>query len=141
MMKRFLLIGLLCWASVSMVAQIADIWATMPDSICPYLVMQQRHYMAENAKVGLRDTLPNRMEGHSVIDSLNVAAKYIRVSISPTVTQELFLRNDTIVLVHTLCAPICTTFTRYYNFTWKLLGYEISPFDPALTDEQKILFL
>ena len=45
--------------------------------------------------------------------------------------------QDTVTVVQTLCAPLCSTTTRQYNYAWFLLGETRSKWDAELTDEEK----
>lgn len=143
-MRKALLIGLLLCVSLFTRAQIAQVWIGMPDSLCPYLNVQQRKLLLDNAVKGVFDSIPNQLGGTSQMESLDKANNSLRVRLSKSLTMQLTLHLDTLQLAgstveieQTLCAPICATLTRQYSLTWTLLSQTMSKWDAELTDEEK----
>jgi len=109
----------------------------MPDSLCPYLNIQQRKFMLDYALRGSFDTIPNQLQGRSCIELFDPQNDVLRVRLTSSLTAELRAGADTITLVETICAPICSTLTRKYNYAWILLGESLSPWDAEQTEEEK----
>lgn len=143
-MRKALLIGFLLIVSLFTHAQIAQVWIGMPDTLCPYLNMHQRKLLFDNASKGVFDSIPNQLGGSSQMESLDKTENSLRVRLSRSLTMRLTLRidslqlaNSTIELEQVLCAPICSTLTRQYSLSWKLLTESKSKWDAELTDEEK----
>ena len=143
-MKRALLIGLLAVVSLCTRAQIAQVWVGMPDSLCPYLNIQQRKMLLDNALKGIFDSIPNQLGGSSQIEAVDKANNSIRVRLTRSLTMQLSLQvdtlqleNTTIRLEQTLCAPICSTLIRQYSLSWVLQDETRSLWDAEQSDEEK----
>jgi hypothetical protein len=61
-----------------------------------------------------------------------------------TSVRDTLLTNDSIVVVHTVCAPICSSCVRVYNKEWQFLGNLIPPikttFPEAYIEDGKLLW-
>ena len=143
-MRRAFLIGLLVTASLFTHAQIAQVWIGMPDSLCPYLNIQQRKLLLDNALKGVFDSIPNQLGGSSQMEAVDKANNSLRVRLTRSLTMQLSLRvdtlhleNSTIQLEQTLCAPICSTLFRQYSLSWILLAQTRSKWDAEQSDEEK----
>lgn len=112
-------------------------WIFMPDSLCPYLTSQHRRMLCDQASRGVYDTIPNQLGGQSWIESLDNDNALLRVRLTNALTMELSLRQDTVVLAETVCAPLCSTITRTYNLSWVLLSETRSPWDAEQTEEER----
>lgn len=108
---------------------------TMPDSVCPYLDSQQRFTLATQATKGVYDTIPNKLGGRSWVEERTEQSVTYRLT--PSLTMQVEAKADTIIVVETICAPICSTLTRQYSLSWALLSETISKWDAELTDEEK----
>ncbi|MBQ8386339.1 MAG: DUF3256 family protein [Paludibacteraceae bacterium] len=42
--------------------------------------------------------------------------------------------NDSIIVIHTVCAPICSSHVRVYNKEWQYLGVLKAPFKSAFPE-------
>lgn len=135
-MRKTLVIGLLMLAFTAQ-AQIEQVWVSMPDSLCPYLNVQQRKFMLDYALRGSLDTIPNQLQGRSCIEQLDRTHNILRVRLTSALTAELQAGTDTITLIETVCAPLCSTLTRHYNYAWMLLGESRSAWDAEQTEEEK----
>ena len=142
MRKAFFIAFLLLALGVQ--AQVAQVWIGMPDSLCPYLNVQQRKLLYDNALKGVFDSIPNQLGGSSQMELLDKTNNSLRVRLSRSLTMQLALRvdtlqpaNSTIEIEQTLCAPICSTLTRQYTLSWTLLAATMSKWDAELTDEEK----
>ena len=58
--------------------------------------------------------------------------------------RDTLLTNDSIIVIHTICAPICSSCARVYNKEWKILGNMTPPiktvFPEAYIEEGKLLW-
>jgi hypothetical protein len=58
--------------------------------------------------------------------------------------RDTLLTNDSIIVIHTICAPICSSCARVYNKEWKFLGNMTPPiktvFPEAYIEEGKLLW-
>lgn len=135
-MRKAWFIALLLLA-LSAQAQVAQVWVSMPDSLCPYLNAQHRKVLWEQAARGVFDTIPNQLGGQSFITAIDKENNVLSVQLTQSMTMELTLQTDTIVLTETVCAPLCSTLTRRYNYAWMLLSETHSPWDAEQTDEEK----
>ena len=58
--------------------------------------------------------------------------------------RDTLLTNDSIIVIHTICAPICSSCARVYNKEWKFLGNMTPPiktvFPEAYIEDGKLLW-
>mgnify|MGYP006313957949 CR=1 FL=1 len=45
-----------------------------------------------------------------------------------TSVRDTLITNDSIIVIHTVCAPICSSHARVYNKEWQLMGELQAPF-------------
>ena len=68
----------------------------------------------------------------------NIAAEDI------TSVRDTLITNDSIIVIHTVCAPICSSHARVYNKEWQLIGVLKPPFKSAFPEayieENKLLW-
>ena len=61
-----------------------------------------------------------------------------------TSTCDTLLTNDSIIVIHTVCAPICSSCARVYNKEWQFLGNLTPPiktaFPEAYIEDGKLLW-
>lgn len=107
----------------------------MPDSLCPYLNSQQRVLLLTDAAKGVYDTIPNQLGGRSWIEESSDSTVTFHLTHSMTMTLEA--SADTVTVIQTLCAPICSFTTRTYNKDWNLLYETRSKWEAEQTDEEK----
>lgn len=123
----------------------------MPDSVCPFLTEQQRLSMMQYAKAGLTDTIINQFDGKTYLDSINLPAGYLRAQITANMTMELTtesvvlekvenqaIAEERIRVSKTVCAPICSTITTWYDFAWNVLKREKEPWQIEQNDDEKV---
>ncbi|MBQ0033771.1 MAG: DUF3256 family protein [Bacteroidales bacterium] len=150
-MKKLTFVLLIMLASAGVRAQVAIAWINLPDSICPFLQEQQRFTLLQYAKAGLKDSIENQFDGHSYIDSINLTDGFIRAQIAPNMTLELAteaqivaqegdeaIAEDNNRVSITVCAPICSTITTWYDKNWKFLRREKQPWSIEQTEEEKL---
>ena len=47
---------------------------------------------------------------------------------APTSKRDTLVLSDSIVVIHTVCAPICSSHARVYNKEWQVIGELQAPF-------------
>ncbi len=62
----------------------------------------------------------------------------------PTSVLDTLIGSDSIVVIHTVCAPICSSCARVYNKEWQFLGNITPPiqtaFPEAYIEDGKLLW-
>lgn len=150
-MKKILLLIWLTASCLCAQAQVAEAWITMPDSLCPFLTEQQRLSMLQYAKAGLTDTIANQFEGKSYLDSVDLQHNYISAQITGNMQMELTTEDKIVAeegdeaiaecvyrIRTTVCAPLCSTITKWYNRLWELIRSEKEPWDIERTEEDRM---
>lgn len=54
--------------------------------------------------------------------------------VEPTSVLDTLIGSDSIVVIHTVCAPICSSHARVYNKEWKEIGVLQPPFRSAFPE-------
>ena len=74
----------------------------------------------------------------------NAVASELQNDYEVTSVRDTLLTNDSIVVVHTVCAPICSSCARVYNKEWQFLGNLTPPikttFPEAYIEDGKLLW-
>ena len=55
-------------------------------------------------------------------------------SAEPTSKRDTLVLGDSIVVIHTVCAPICSSHARVYNKEWQPIGELQAPFTSIFTE-------
>ena len=59
-------------------------------------------------------------------------------------TRDKLITNDSIIVIHTVCAPICSSHARIYNKEWQEIGVLKAPFKSifpeAYIENEKLLW-
>ena len=69
-----------------------------------------------------------------VIGMLLLVAGFVRANDTTQVvcdvisTRDTLITNDSIIVIHTVCAPICSSHARVYNREWQEIGVLKAPF-------------
>ena len=53
---------------------------------------------------------------------------------SITSSKDTLILADSIIVIHTVCAPICSSHVRVYNKEWKEIGVMKAPFQSAFPE-------
>ena len=64
----------------------------------------------------------------------NAVASELRNDYEVTSVRDTLLTNDSILVIHTVCAPICSSHVRVYNKEWQYLGALKAPFKSAFPE-------
>ena len=141
-MKKRLVIWLisLCACAAWGQTSVAEAWLSMPDSLCPFLSHQHRLQMLQYAKACLSDTLENKFEGRSYIDSLDLSVNYLSVQLTPNLHFSLHTVDSIITIEQVVCAPICNATTCVYSADWRLIRREKQPWKIEQTAEDTIQY-
>ena len=74
----------------------------------------------------------------------NAVASELQNNDDITSTCDTLLTNDSIIVIQTVCAPICSSCARVYNKEWQFLGNLTPPiktaFPEAYIEEGKLLW-
>ena len=74
----------------------------------------------------------------------NAVASELQNNDDITSTCDTLLTNDSIIVIHTVCAPICSSCARVYNKVWQFLGNMTPPiqtaFPEAYIEDGKLLW-
>ena len=58
----------------------------------------------------------------------NAVASELQNDYEVTSVRDTLLTNDSILVIHTVCAPICSSHVRVYNKEWEEIGVLKAPF-------------
>lgn len=64
----------------------------------------------------------------------NAVASELQNDYEVTSVRDTLLTNDSILVIHTVCAPICSSHVRVYNKEWQCLGVLKAPFKSAFPE-------
>lgn len=64
----------------------------------------------------------------------NAVASELQNDYEVTSVRDTLLTNDSILVIHTVCAPICSSHVRIYNKEWQYLGVLKAPFKSAFPE-------
>ena len=64
----------------------------------------------------------------------NLVASELQNDYEVTSVRDTLLTNDSILVIHTICAPICSSHVRVYNKEWQYLGALKAPFKSAFPE-------
>lgn len=64
----------------------------------------------------------------------NAVASELQNDYEVTSVRDTLLTNDSILVIHTVCAPICSSHVRVYNKEWQYLGVMKAPFKSAFPE-------
>ena len=64
----------------------------------------------------------------------NAVASELQNDYEVTSVRDTLLTNDSILVIHTVCAPICSSHVRVYNKEWQYLGVLKAPFESAFPE-------
>ena len=74
----------------------------------------------------------------------NAVASELQNDYEVTSVRDTLLTNDSIVVVHTVCAPICSSCVRVYNKEWQFFFFFTPPikttFPEAYIEDDRILW-
>lgn len=125
---------------------IADYFIDMPLFLMPTLESSYRLELVENYTISGRDTLENRFGTTIKLLDLDTANQHIAVrptSVSRFEMQLIENQNDTLIgIINTVCAPICSSYIKFYNTSWQEVKMDFPKFsienwlNPSNNDEQ-----
>lgn len=141
-MKKRLVIWLIALSACAAYGQtsVAEAWLSMPDSLCPFLSQQHRLQLLQYAKAGLTDTIQNRFEGRSYIDSIDLSGNYLSLQLTPNLHFSLQTADSLITIEQVICAPICNATTCIYSADWRLIRKEKQPWQIEQNAEDSLQY-
>lgn len=88
-------------------------------------------------------SLAEQVTIHEQSDSTSVFNDEVACA-TPSSIRDTLITNDSIIVIHTICAPICSSHARVYNREWQEIGVLKAPFKSAFPEayieEGKILW-
>ena len=83
--------------------------------------------LASSYSLAQQITVQERSESTSIT---NIESTYA----TPSSFRDTLITNDSIIVIHTVCAPICSSYVRVYNKEWKEIGRLKAPFKSAFPE-------
>lgn len=126
MMKRLIITALCAIFTVEMCAKsMGEIWASLPDSVIPYVDRGHRAQMTEYIKMGLKGDVDHSLAGQSVMDTLTT--DYIHLTLNEAVVMELKKLpqhggDSLLCVVTTWKGPAEESTVRFYSQDWKAIN-------------------
>ncbi len=103
---------------------IKDIWISMPDSIVPYLTIDLKKELVNNAKLSIKAQVINLLGDTTKVDT--ASDKYMKVVLSKRSTLELIeLDKNTIALLMTFHGPLKDSNLSLYSKDWTLIKNKV----------------
>lgn len=106
----------------------------MPEIIIPSLNSEKRLELMEYYKEGQKDTIQNLFGKDVLILKFDTINQFLRIKTAENTQFEMKLfytkqkKDSTSVvfgIIHTVCAPVCSSYIKFYNNEWKHLNVEI----------------
>lgn len=117
-----------------------DLWLTMPDSIIPYLSINERLQLIDYNNLYVKATITNKLHGGCRMDTLT--SNYMHVHLTPSSSIEMrllpYAKSDSILcMVKTYGEESKESQIFFYDQNWDLLPIQIAV--PAVHDKPKPL--
>lgn len=117
-----------------------DLWLTMPDSIIPYLSINERLQLIDYNNLYVKATITNKLHGGCRMDILT--SNYMHVHLTPSSSIEMrllpYAKSDSILcMVKTYGEESKESQIFFYDQNWDLLPIQIAV--PAVHDKPKPL--
>ncbi len=105
----------------------------IPQEVLPTLSSYNRLELLEYHKANQKDTLINRFNSTVELLTLDTQNNYIDVQLNSIKNLKILVVNlndstPILVLIHTVCAPICHSYIEFYNKKWKKIPIKIPHF-------------
>ena len=65
---------------------------------------------------------------------VNIVSDSVPSYTEPTSTHDTLIIHDSIIVIHTVCAPICSSHARVFNKEWQMIGVLTPPFKSAFPE-------
>lgn len=120
-MKRLLTAILVGLISLTASAQIAinQVFLTLPDTICPYLGVNEKKFLIEYSNQNLQVEVDNLFGGKSSI--ISKSDNHLVLQATEGVVIEILLDKDGFYCITTACAPICSSVVNRYIGNWMFI--------------------
>lgn len=109
----FILLTTVCASAQLPVAQM---FLSMPDTLCPYLDMRQRVMLLEYANHNATDSVENIFGGKSIV--LSKTDNCLELQVADGFTMTLLADSASFLLIQTACAPLCSSIVKRYVANW-----------------------
>lgn len=127
------------WLLISFAGQsknIVDYFVDMPLNLIPTLESSYRVELVENYQQSGRDTLQNQFGTTVKLLNLDTANQNIavRTTYSSRFEMQVFAHpNDTLIgIINTVCAPICSSYIKFYDTDWNEVKVDFPKFSNEL---------
>ncbi len=129
-MKNKILILFMTISCVINAQGIEFFFKDMPQSLLPTLSSYHRLELLEYYKANKKDTLINDFGSTVKLLEFDTDNNYIDIQLNSIKNLKMFVfhTNDStpvIGLIHTVCAPICSSYIRFYNKKWKQITVDM----------------
>ena len=72
--------------------------------------------------------------GQPTTHEVNIVSDSVPSYTEPTSTRDTLITHDSIIVIHTVCAPICSSHARVFNKEWQMIGVLTPPFKSAFPE-------
>ena len=133
MKRNILSIILVILPLIAMSQNIGWVYQHMPSELSPILNTSQRFELIENAKEGRTEHVTNNLNGKSHILAYNEQQHYVKVATTTNSTLAIKIipispTEYFTVIIHTVCAPICSSHITTYNQNWEKIDTKLPSF-------------
>lgn len=139
-MKKLLIILFAIAAIMPVKAQLAEAWISMPDTVCPFLNQQQRFHLLQYANAGKTDTITNRFDGKTYVESLDNARGVMVVRMTKKSRWAITVTEQEISIRREVEAPNRAATTTYYDHAWNFLRREHEHLKIEQTEDDSIQY-
>lgn len=112
---------------------IADYFIDMPSYLMPTFESSYRVELLENHLESGRDSLENRFGTKVVLLELDTINQHIVLQSTSSSHFEMQIienQNDTLIgIINTVCAPVCSSYFKFYDTEWKEVKVDFPSFD------------
>lgn len=105
----------------------------MPSSLLPTLESSSRQELIENYESNpQKDTLKNFLGGKVRLLQLDTLTDYISIQTASNSRFEMKIlkrkdNSDLLMIINTVCAPICSSYVHFYDKDWKEVKVDLPP--------------
>lgn len=105
----------------------------MPSSLLPTLESSSRQELIENYEANpQKDTLKNFLGGKVRLLQLDTLTDYISIQTASNSRFDMKIlkrkdNSDLLMIINTVCAPICSSYVHFYDKDWKEVKVDLPP--------------
>ncbi len=120
MRKSFLILLVFLPLMVSARINVQDAFLSMPMQLFPYLNSAERFTALAAVEESNNGVIDVQFENKTV--HIEVQDEILRIQVTEGVGYTIRTDNDTILLIQTLCSPICSSVVQQYTSSGQLIG-------------------